>query len=219
MILGDVDSVPLNHTTEGLVSGCRCSSLLASLLFLSPPLPGSDQIQPPWPHLALSPPPPPYPSHRHRLACLARVQPSSAFQRIWHRGVIVCERRSLIFRRALMQTPPASHSALPTYPTPRRVALPNSPALTAHDTPSLCFVFCRVFFPSPIPSALAFQREVNLSRLGAQNGNYWVELWSGGELWDGCFGDCFVRFGGWAIVLRRQSRYKGWGARLSDCGE
>lgn len=177
MILGDVGSVPLNHTTEGLVSGCRCSSLLASLLFLCPPLPGSDQIQPPWPHLA--PFPSPRPPHL-LIPPIATASPVSlaSNRQVLSRGFdtagLLCAKDDLSSSAELsckhppLPTPPY----LPT-PPPRWVALPNSPALTAHDTPSLCFVFCRVFFfPSPIPSAFAFQREVNLSKLGAQNGNY-----------------------------------------------
>lgn len=127
MILSDIN-MRLNHITEGLeykhtyaVSSLAAAALSTSLspLFYLPTL---FSLPIAWlgPSLLFSSILQPCSS----LACLAAIQSHSAFQRIWHSEVIVCER---------WFSSPLTLSAHANYHSPT-VMLPNLPALTAYDT-------------------------------------------------------------------------------------
>lgn len=92
LILTDIGRIPPDHTTLLLLASC------VSLLFFAVSADPPAQIRSRLPGLTWPFPPPPAalsiaPIAEHlRLACLAHVQSLRAFQRIYHRGVIVCKR-------------------------------------------------------------------------------------------------------------------------------
>lgn len=195
MILGDVGRIPLNHTTEGLWLLLLLASCISPLF--CPCLPSrSDQIQPRWPHLAPSllplprhsHPPPPNPHHRApppRLSCPRPIIESFP-EDSTPRGY--CVQRTILILPCKQPLPPSIN------PLPQRVPLPNSLALTAHDTPSLCVVFCCFF--STHPEWVCFSERGEFVEIRCAE---W-QLLSGTLIWRRpvklLFWDCFVCSGG-----------------------